>query len=98
MILQLNPPLWFDTPKGPALAHFVVDTSMEHEMEFVCVHQNGEAWSWSQRDVLAASNMTIGRDSARTDPPARSQPLTVVEGREQRPSGPKPIALDSPTS
>jgi hypothetical protein len=85
MILQLNPPLWFDTPKGRALAHFVVDTSIEHEMEFVCFHQNGEVWSWSQRDVRAASNMTLGRDSTRSEPPPRAQPLTVVESRDRQP-------------
>lgn len=63
VILQLNPPLWFETPKGRALAHFVVDTSLEHEMEFVCFHQNGEVWSWSQRDVRATTNLTIGRET-----------------------------------
>jgi hypothetical protein len=82
MILQLNPPLWFDTPKGRALAHFVIDTSMEHEMEFVCFHQNGEVWSWSQRDVRAAPNITLGRDGSAGAAQSRpQQPLTVVEGR-----------------
>lgn len=81
MILQLNPPLWFDTPKGRALAHFVVDTSMEHELEFVCFHQTGEVWSWSQRDVRAAPNLTLGRGSAAENGGARLQPLSVVEER-----------------
>lgn len=85
MILQLNPPLWFDTPKGRALAHFVVDTGLEHEMEFVCFQQNGEVWSWSQRDVRAAANVTLGRETAApTAPPTRTQtPLSVVEGAKE---------------
>jgi hypothetical protein len=84
MILQLNPPLWFDTRKGRALAHFVVDAGLEHELEFVCFHQNGEVWSWSQSDVRAATNMTLGRERTEFSAVPKSAPthMTLVEGNK----------------
>ena len=32
MILQLNPPLPLETPKGKAWAHFIIDYGLEHDL------------------------------------------------------------------
>lgn len=62
MIIQLNPPLWFNTPKGLALCHFLIDRGPENELEFVCFQQEtGECWSWTNPDIRIAKNVTLGR-------------------------------------
>ncbi|CAO3432729.1 hypothetical protein [Azospirillum doebereinerae] len=61
-MLQLNPPLPMDTPKGSALAHFLIDYGPEHDLCWVCFQdESGECWTWSNRDVRAPKNITMGR-------------------------------------
>lgn len=63
MILQLNPPLWLDTPKGQALAHFMIDRGIDCDIEWVCFQQEtGECWTWLNPDVKILGNTTIGRE------------------------------------
>jgi hypothetical protein len=62
MILQLNPPLPIKTPKGEALAHFIVDEGIEHELMWICfLDRNGECSTWRNQDVRAVKNITWGR-------------------------------------
>lgn len=62
MILQLNPPIPLDTPKGPALAHMVIDYGPEHNLLWVCFGDNdGECWTWDNSNVRAQKNITMGR-------------------------------------
>jgi hypothetical protein len=61
MMLQLNPPLPVDTPRGPAYAHMVIDYSQEHYVLFVCfLCETGECWVLPNRDVRLQQNMTMG--------------------------------------
>jgi hypothetical protein len=63
MILQLNPPIPVITPKGPALAHMIVDEGVEHHLYWICFqNNNGECWTWSNPDIRAQKNITQGRD------------------------------------
>lgn len=70
-VTRIDPPLWFNTPKGEALAHFMI-AETEMDIVWVCFQQGstasgnaaceaGECWSWSNQDVRAMSNQTIGR-------------------------------------
>jgi len=62
MILQLNPPVPLKTPKGPALAHFLIDYGIEHNLMWVCFQQQtGECWTWDNKDIRAEKNITSGR-------------------------------------
>ena len=62
MITQLNPPIPVDTPYGYALAHMVIDYGIEHNLYWVCFHdKTGECWTWSNKDIRAQKNITIGR-------------------------------------
>jgi len=62
MILQLNPPIPLDTPKGSALAHFVVDYGPEHNLLWVCFNDSsGECWTWDNSKVRGQKNITHGR-------------------------------------
>lgn len=61
MILQLNPPIPMTTPKGPGYANFLVDRGMEFDNEWVVFLNNGEIWSFLNREVRTEKNITYGR-------------------------------------
>lgn len=61
MMLQLNPPLPVDTPRGPAYAHMAIDYSQEHYVLSVCfLCDSGECWVVPNRDVSLQRNLTMG--------------------------------------
>lgn len=61
MMMQLNPPLPVDTPKGPAYAHMMIDYSQEHYLLFVCfLCDSGECWVLPNKDVKLQRNLTMG--------------------------------------
>jgi len=62
MMIQLNPPIPVDTPKGSALAHVLVDYGIEHNLNWVCFQDaTGECWTWPNSDIRAQKNITYGR-------------------------------------
>jgi hypothetical protein len=62
MILQLNPPIPLSTPKGSALAHFVIDLGPENNLQWVCFQDDtGQCWTWMNSDIRATSNVTMQR-------------------------------------
>jgi hypothetical protein len=61
-IIQLNPPLPLNTPKGSALAHFLIDLGPEHNIQWVCFQDDtGQCWTWMNSDVRAPRNVTMHR-------------------------------------
>ena len=60
-MLQLNPPLPVVTPKGPGIAHALVDYGPEHDLIWVVFQENGECWSWRNQEIRADENITFGR-------------------------------------
>lgn len=62
MIVQLNPPLQIVTPKGKAIAHFLIDYGLEHDLLWVAFQTDtGESWTWSNKDIRADENITYHR-------------------------------------
>lgn len=62
MILQLNPSLPLQTPKGPGRAILVIDYGEEHNLIFtVIIDETGEIWSFQGPEVKAQSNRTMNR-------------------------------------
>jgi hypothetical protein len=62
VILQLNPALPVLTPKGKALAHFLIDYGIESDLYFVCfIDSSSECWTFSNKEVKAQQNITYGR-------------------------------------
>jgi len=62
MIIQLDPPMPMDTPKGKALCHFMIDYGAEHDLLWVCFHDDsGECWTWNNRDIRAQKNISMYR-------------------------------------
>jgi hypothetical protein len=62
MMIRIDPPLPLITPKGKALAHFLIDYGMEHDLLWVCFQYNtGECWTWKNSEIRADNNITMGR-------------------------------------
>jgi hypothetical protein len=65
MILQLNPPVPLDTPKGPGFAYVLIDYSQDHHLLWVVfLDGSGECWTFRNPDVRLQPNLTMG---VRTD-------------------------------
>ena len=68
MILQLDPPVPLDTPRGPGNAHLVIDPGTEHHLQWVVfLNENGECWTFQNPEVRLQANPTM---RIRTCPPS----------------------------
>lgn len=62
-LIQLSPSIPVTTPKGRALAIGWIDYSEEHDILWICFQDDtGECWTWSNRDIRAQKNVTMGRE------------------------------------
>jgi hypothetical protein len=61
MLLQLNPPIPVVTPKGKALAQVLIDYGPEHDLMWTVFQDNGECWTWNNKEIRAETNQTFGR-------------------------------------
>lgn len=61
-MIQLNPPIPVQTPKGPGLAHLVIDYGPEFNLIWVVfLDESGECWSFDNTKIRAQKNITMGR-------------------------------------
>ncbi len=61
-ILQLNPAIPVETPKGSGQAIFIIDYSSEHNLIWtVIIDSTGEIWSFQNPHVRAQKNITMDR-------------------------------------
>jgi hypothetical protein len=70
MMLQLNPTICLDTPKGRGLCHFVIDYGEEHDLLWVVADDaTGEIWTWPNPKVRFVRNISLGamRDKGNRD-------------------------------
>lgn len=62
MIIRLEPPLPFDTPKGKGFAHFMIDDGQEQHLQWVVfLDESGECWTFENPDIRLQDNLTMGR-------------------------------------
>jgi hypothetical protein len=81
MMLQLNPSIPVDTPKGKGQAVFLIDYSPEHDLYWVVfLDENRQCWTFSNSDIRAQDNFTLGR---------RGNPYREPAHPEQKPEPPK---------
>jgi len=64
-VLQLNPPIPFDTVEGEhCLALLLLDYGVDYECMFLCaMEQSRELWCLKQSKLRAVENATVGRVS-----------------------------------
>jgi hypothetical protein len=68
MIIQLNPPIPLTTPKGSAWAHALIDYGVESHLYWVCfIDSSGECRTFSNPEIRAQKNITIGRTLEKND-------------------------------
>jgi hypothetical protein len=73
-MLQLNPPLPLNTPKGEGFAHFLIDYGPESDLYWtVFITASGEIWTFANREVRASKNITLGRTHPQKPQPAPSE-------------------------
>lgn len=73
-MLQLNPPIQMETPKGTARAIVLIDRSEDHDLEWVCfINETGECWTFRNQQVRQVENQTMGRSGG--EPGPRYPPL-----------------------
>jgi hypothetical protein len=61
-MIQLNPPLPLETPKGKGYAHFLIDYSQEHHLMWVVfIDETGECWTFQNPEIRLQTNDTMGR-------------------------------------
>jgi hypothetical protein len=59
MILQLDPTIPVDTPKGKGQAAFLIDYGPEQDLFWVTfLDANRECWTFKNRDIRAQINLT----------------------------------------
>lgn len=52
MIHEIQQALWMDTPKGVALAKFMIDRGIDSDLEWVTIiNETGEIWSFDNSDI-----------------------------------------------
>lgn len=62
MIIRIDPPIPLETPKGSALAHFLIDYGAENNLLWVCfLNNNGQIWTYDNTEVRAPKNITMKR-------------------------------------
>jgi hypothetical protein len=60
MILQLDPIIPLNTPKGKGMAHLVIDYGEGHNLLWVCfLDENGECWTFRNDQVRLQPNPTM---------------------------------------
>jgi hypothetical protein len=68
-MLQLNPSIPVETPKGRGQALFLIDYSPEHDLYWVVfIDDSRECWTFNNREIRAQTNYTLGRSAAPVAP------------------------------
>jgi len=63
MIHEITQLIWLQTPKGQAIAKFLIDYGPEADLQWVCfIQETKEIWTFSNFDVRVESNVTLGRE------------------------------------
>ncbi len=61
-IHEIRQLIWMETPKGQAIAKFMIDSGPESDLQWVCfIHETREIWTFSNWDVRLVENVTLGR-------------------------------------
>ena len=79
MILQLNPTIPLETPKGKGYALFLINPSDEHHLQWVVALDSGEIWTFQNPEVRMQNNITMGRNVPRETVEDEERYKTVIE-------------------
>jgi len=67
MILQLNPSIPVNTPKGVGEAILIIDYGKEDDILWtVFLDETGQCWTFNNKEIRAIKNVSIGRENVET--------------------------------
>lgn len=88
-MLQLNPPLPMNTPKGKGFAHILIDYGPESDLYWtVFITATGEIWTFANRHVRASKNITLGRTNPSAPQAFGSDPVPMRPRGVENPDRP----------
>lgn len=67
-VLQLNPPLEFNTPKGHSICYFLIYCGLESDVLWGCLQDDGQFWWWPNWEVRGMRNFSAGRPNPEISP------------------------------
>lgn len=83
-MLQLDPPIPLTTPKGEGFAHILLDYGPESDLYWtVLITQTGEIWTYANREVRAAKNITLGRTHPNLPNDYHAAPVAIRANAEK---------------
>jgi hypothetical protein len=95
VMIQLNPPIPMNTPKGEGFAHVMLDYGPESDLYWVVlITETGEIWTYANRYVRASKNITLGRLNPAK--PSAPSALTAEERQGERPIRPRAVESYEP--
>ena len=63
-IQRIDPPLPLMTPKGRAIAHWMIWSGPENDIFWVCFQDDtGECWTWENAEIRSRLNRTLRRNN-----------------------------------
>ena len=58
-VIRIDPPIPLTTPKGKAMAHFLIDYGFEHHLMWVTfIEETGECWTFRNPEIRMQSNIS----------------------------------------
>lgn len=94
MMLQLNPPVPIQTPKGSAWATAIIDYGPQWDLMWVSfVEATGECWTFRNPEIRQGKNYTFNHPEPTPIRPRSEVPQTLVI-EEPKKEMPLPIDLD----
>jgi len=62
MMIQLNPTIPVETPKGKGYAHVLIDYSQEHDLLWVVfINDTRECWTFPNSEIKIDTNISLRR-------------------------------------
>jgi hypothetical protein len=85
-IIQLNPPIYMETPLGSAVCLFLWEQGLEIDVQWCCfIEATGEPWWFPNSKVRLSPNLSAGR--ATTSPIKPTNGLAPHIERNKRGAG-----------
>lgn len=83
-ITRIDPPLYFETPLGPSVCHFVWEAGVEVDVQWCCfIEKTGEPWWWPNNKIRLQTNITSGRYSTSEIKETPEMTLALTPHRNQ---------------
>ncbi|WGR74300.1 MULTISPECIES: hypothetical protein [unclassified Bradyrhizobium] len=79
-ILQLNPPIYVETPLGSAVCMFLWEHGLEIDVQWCCfIESTGEPWWLPNNQIRLSTNLSAGRSKT-----SEIKPLPGLEKHIER--------------